>query len=79
MGVRWRPAGGAADRTVYAPLVVIADGMFSGMRGAVTGAKPRLVSHFVGLVMHHPPMESPVPYRHRGHVCLTEPTPTLAY
>lgn len=32
-------------------------------------------SHFAGLLLHHPAMESPVPYRQYGHVVLVEPNP----
>ena len=77
--MRWRKAGESVERKVYAPMVVIADGMFSGLRGTVTSAKPRIVSHFVGLVLHHPPMESPLPYRYRANLFLAEPSPHVAY
>jgi len=38
-----------------------------------------MVSTFVGLILQHPPMESPVPFRGCGHVILAEPSPVLMY
>jgi squalene monooxygenase len=67
-------------RVVHAPLTIVADGIWSSLRKEVdAGAKPHMVSTFVGLVMEHPPMESPLPVRGCGHVVLGEPSPILLY
>lgn len=67
-------------RSMYAPLTVVADGLWSGFRKDVDKkAKPVLFSTFVGLILEHPPMESPLPHRGYGHVVLVEPSPVLLY
>lgn len=64
----------------FAPLTVVADGLWSGLRSKVdANAKPFVVSTFVGLILQHPPMESPLPFRLHGHVVLAEPSPVLLY
>lgn len=81
-GLRYRPDGADATaplQQVTAPLTVLADGIWSSMRKHVTDAQTMKASSFVGLVLQHPAMESPVPYRHHGHVILADPNPVLLY
>lgn len=77
------PAAPVAEKEVkqaFAPLTVVADGLWSALRTSVDkGAKPHQLSSFVGLIIEHPPMESPLPHRGCGHVVLAEPSPVLLY
>lgn len=66
-------------REVRAPMTVVCDGIGSGLRRHVTAAKKTVVSHFVGLILHHPVMETPLPMPHYGHVLLADPNPVLLY
>ena len=71
-----------ADRTeavARAPLVVLADGMFSTMRKRLDGGTPKPSSTFVGYLLHHPADKPCVPYPNRGHVVLADPNPVLLY
>lgn len=80
VGVKWcsDEASGTSE-TVTARLVVVADGMFSQMRGDLHESSPKKISHFCGLVLHHGPADSPLPFPNRGHVVLVDPTPVLFY
>ncbi|KAF0699306.1 Aste57867_10096 [Aphanomyces stellatus] len=62
-----------------APLVIVSDGLWSGLRGALSNDKPKLISSFVAVLMTHPKMEATVPFRQHGHVILAEPSPILMY
>ncbi len=62
-----------------APLTIVADGIWSGLRTISNTNKPRLVSSFIGVLVTHPSMESPVPFRNHGHVILAKPSPSLIY
>lgn len=67
-------------KTAYAPVTIVADGLWSGLRKEVdAAAKPKQMSSFVGLILQHPPMQSQVPFRGRGHVVLGDPSPILLY
>jgi squalene monooxygenase len=71
-----------ADRAVIevrAPLTVVADGIWSGLRKCANTNKPVYISSFVGVLVTHPPMEAPVPHRNCGHVVLAQPSPILIY
>jgi squalene monooxygenase len=71
-----------ADREVIevrAPLTVVADGIWSGLRKCANTNKPVYISSFVGVLVTHPPMEAPVPHRNCGHVVLAQPSPILIY
>jgi len=59
----------------YAPLVIVADGLFSKFRDELVGTKPIVNSSFVGFVV--PNMK--LPHGARGHVFLTDSAPTLCY
>jgi len=66
--------------SAYAPLTIVCDGIGSGMRKKIDpNVSPKPISTFAGIIVHHPPMESPVPYRCCGHVILANPSPTLIY
>jgi squalene monooxygenase len=67
-------------KQAFAALTVVADGLWSSLRTHVDkGAKPHQLSSFVGLIIQHPPMASPLPHRGCGHVVLAEPSPVLLY
>ena len=62
-----------------APLVVVADGMFSIMRRRLDAGHPIPTSSFVGYLLHHAADEPCVPYPNRGHVVMADPNPILLY
>lgn len=67
-------------RRAMAPLTLVADGLWSSLRTHVDkAAKPTQLSSFVGLILSHPPMASPLPHPHCGHVVLADPSPVLLY
>ncbi|KAM3570632.1 hypothetical protein VYU27_007302 [Nannochloropsis oceanica] len=67
-------------RRALAPLTIVADGLWSSLRTHVDKcAKPHQLSSFVGLIITHPFMSSPLPHAHCGHVVLAEPSPVLLY
>ena len=78
--VRWIDEAGH-ERVSTARLVVLADGMFSTHRAAVTGTTPQtpIASYFCGLVLHHAAGVALLPYPNRGHVVLADPNPVLLY
>ncbi|KAI8377498.1 squalene epoxidase-domain-containing protein [Radiomyces spectabilis] len=59
----------------YAPLVIVADGLFSKFRKDVTVRTPDVRSHFVGFVMK----DLDIPFPERGHVILASVAPILMY
>ncbi|KAG5181752.1 squalene monooxygenase (N-terminal region) [Tribonema minus] len=88
VGVRYKVRSGGEGggyvcaRPVHelrAPLTIVADGIWSGLRACANPHKPLLISSFVGVIVTHPPMASPVPHRHCGHVVLAQPSPILIY
>ncbi|CAM9158561.1 unnamed protein product [Chrysoparadoxa australica] len=66
-------------KTLRAPLTVVADGIWSGLRKCSNSNKPHGISTFVGVVVDHPHMEAPVPSPYCGHVILAQPSPILIY
>jgi squalene monooxygenase len=60
-------------------ITLIADGIWSNFRKTLSSAQITNVGSFVGLVVDHPPMQSPVPFPLHGHVILADPTPCLIY
>ncbi|PVU99698.1 hypothetical protein BB559_000501 [Furculomyces boomerangus] len=65
--------------SVYAPLTVVADGIYSKFRTEnLPSRKPVLKSHFVGFVIEHN-QENPLPCPRNGHVFLNGFTPILMY
>lgn len=88
VGVRFREAaeegaaGGEQERVtreVRAPMTVIADGIWSGLRKCANTHRPQKMSTFVGVLVTHPPDAAPVPHKHCGHVILAHPSPILIY
>lgn len=83
VGVQYKVDGDDGEKlvkTARAPVTIVADGLWSGLRKEVDAqAKPQQISSFVGLILQHPPMESQVPLRGRGHVVLGNPSPILLY
>lgn len=86
VGVLWADKDNPQEKyTSLAPLTVIADGNFSGLRRNIHSHKPTVVSNFCGLLLEHPPYEkpedntTPLPYPHNGHVVLVRPSPVLFY
>mmetsp|Transcript_18061 Transcript_18061/g.63899 ORF Transcript_18061/g.63899 Transcript_18061/m.63899 type:complete len:500 (+) Transcript_18061:4017-5516(+) len=79
LGVTWRDLDTREVHEARAPLTVVCDGIGSGLRKHVTGAKKTVVSHFVGLILHHEPMATPLPMPFHGHVLLADPAPVLLY
>lgn len=82
VGVAWVPRGQTTSSEVRASLVVVCDGMYSQLRGALGragGAQPETLSFLTGLLLHHPPEETPLPHPHHGHVILVAPSPVLFY
>lgn len=88
VGVRYREAakegaGGQeeerATHEVRAPLTVVADGIWSGLRKCANTNRPQKMSTFVGVLVTHAADAAPVPHKHCGHVVLAHPSPILIY
>lgn len=84
VGVRYRESAkdGVEERItkeVCAPLTIVADGIWSGLRKCANVNKPQQLSSFVGVLVTHPADEAPVPHKHCGHVVLAHPSPILIY
>lgn len=87
VGVRYREASNACGgmegervtREVRAPLTLVADGIWSGLRKCTNTNRPQHMSYFVGVLVTHPPDAAPVPHQHCGHVVLADPSPILIY
>lgn len=88
VGVRYREAGndgkesagqGRVTREVRAPLTLVADGIWSGLRKCANKNRPQTMSTFVGVLVTHEPDAAPVPHTHCGHVVLANPSPILIY
>lgn len=84
VGVRYRESAkeGVEERVtreVLAPLTIVADGIWSGLRKCANANKPQQLSSFVGVLVTHPADEAPVPHKHCGHVVLANPSPILIY
>lgn len=88
VGVQYREAGkdgneGASQarvtREVRAPLTLVADGIWSGLRKCANKNRPQMMSTFVGVLVTHEPDAAPVPHTHCGHVVLANPSPILIY
>lgn len=88
VGVRYREAGkddkeragqARVTREVRAPLTLVADGIWSGLRKCANKNRPQMMSTFVGVLVTHEPDAAPVPHTHCGHVVLANPSPILIY
>lgn len=67
----------AANKNIYAPLTLIADGCNSRFREKLGGSKPTAFSSFVGLILKMP--YDSMPFPNHGHVILADPSPILLY
>lgn len=87
VGVRYKEAAKEGDgdgkerivKEVRAPLTVVADGIWSGLRKCANTNRPQQLSYFVGVLVTHPDDQAPVPHKHCGHVVLAHPSPILIY
>lgn len=82
VGVSYASRDGANAKRLekaFAPLVVCCDGMYSLHRGSLDGGVPRTISAMAGLILSHPPNQTPLPHPHRGHVLMSSPNPVLFY
>lgn len=86
VGVLWADKDHPQHKfTSLAPLTVIADGNFSGLRRGIHTYSPKVISNFCGLILEHPAYDkpedntTPLPYPHNGHVILVRPSPVLFY
>ncbi len=83
VGVAWVPRGGnGAAEVLRAPLVVVCDGMYSTLRGALRqrgAAAPETLSYLAGLLLPHEAGRPPLPCAQHGHVVLVTPSPVLFY
>ncbi|KAI8064313.1 squalene epoxidase-domain-containing protein [Gilbertella persicaria] len=59
----------------YAPLTLVADGIFSKFRKEFTDTKTQVTSHFVGFLIH----DLDLPFPQKGFVCLGNPSFVLMY
>ncbi|CAO3599362.1 unnamed protein product [Absidia cylindrospora] len=74
IGVTSQVKGGSEEK-YYAPLTLVADGLFSKFRKEMTTKTPDVRSYFVGFVMK----DVPLPLPQHGHVVLAKPSPILMY
>ncbi|KAG1150358.1 hypothetical protein G6F37_002232 [Rhizopus arrhizus] len=63
------------EEKFYAPLTLVADGIFSKFRKDFTTRKTKITSHFVGLLMH----DLELPFPQKGFVVIAKPSPILMY
>lgn len=63
------------EEKFYAPLTLIADGIFSKFRKEFTDVQTQVMSHFVGFLIH----DFELPYNQKGFVCIAKPSPILMY
>ncbi|OQS00634.1 squalene monooxygenase-like isoform X1 [Achlya hypogyna] len=83
-GVQYRRKAPAEDvdmpvEQAKAPLVIVCDGLWSGLRRELSTDQPKQISSFIAILMKHPAMEASVPFRGYGHVILAEPSPIVVY
>lgn len=74
-GYRYLPTGTEVSVTINAPLTIVADGMFSSFRAALSENEKKVSSYFMGLILKH----CELPYANCGHVVVAEPSPVLCY
>jgi len=64
---------------LYSKLTLVADGIWSSQRRHLSPSTVKNSDNWVGLIVSHDSMQSPIPYPLHGHVILTEPSPCLIY
>lgn len=65
----------AKEEKIYAPLTLVADGIFSKFRKEFTTNSPNIQSHFVGFLIH----DFELPFPQKGFVAIAKPSPILMY
>jgi len=73
------PEGGNEVKRLHSRLTLVADGIWSSQRKHLSPSEIQQASTFVGVVVQHPAMKSPVPHPQHGHVILCDPSPCLIY
>ncbi|KAI7889512.1 squalene epoxidase-domain-containing protein [Mucor mucedo] len=66
---------GKKEEEFYAPLTLVADGIFSKFRKEFTDIQTDVMSHFVGFIIH----DYQLPFPQKGFVCIAKPSPILMY
>lgn len=75
IGVVLASTHGHEEEEVYAPLTLIADGIFSKFRKEFTDTQTNIMSHFVGFLIK----DYQLPFPQKGFVCIAKPSPILMY
>lgn len=63
------------EEKIYAPLTLVADGIFSKFRKEFMDRSTDVMSHFVGFLLH----DFELPVTQKGFVCIAKPSPILMY
>ncbi|CAO3699528.1 hypothetical protein G6F70_000071 [Rhizopus microsporus] len=63
------------EEAYYAPLTLVADGIFSKFRKDFTDCQTKVLSHFVGFLLH----DFKLPYAQKAFVVIAKPSPILMY
>ncbi|CEP10195.1 hypothetical protein [Parasitella parasitica] len=63
------------EEKIYAPLTLVADGIFSKFRREFTDRQTNVMSHFVGFLIH----DFQLPFSQKGFVAIAKPSPVLMY
>jgi squalene monooxygenase len=66
-------------RQLHSKLTLVADGIWSSQRKHLSSSTIHSNDSWVGIIVKHDSMRSPVPHPHHGHVILTQPAPSLIY
>jgi squalene monooxygenase len=69
----------ATVHQLYSKLTLVADGIWSSQRKHLSTAPISSTDSWVGIIVKHEAMASPVPHPYHGHVILTQPAPCLIY
>ncbi|KAI8086717.1 squalene epoxidase-domain-containing protein [Halteromyces radiatus] len=75
IGVRAQEKGKDIQEEFYAPLTIVADGIFSKFRKEFTDTKPDIRSQFVGFIVKN----LDLPMINHGFVAITDPSVVLMY
>ncbi|KAI8978382.1 squalene epoxidase-domain-containing protein [Pilobolus umbonatus] len=63
------------EECIYAPLTLVADGIFSKFRKEFMERTTDVISHFVGFLLH----DFELPFPNKGFVTIAKPSPILMY